>query len=60
MTGKSNLGKMSIYIPSTMIDQRPVKRLIELGRKCDRSANYLVVEAIIQYLTRSEVAGLKH
>ena len=51
---KSITDKLSIYIPQTKIEQRPVERLIDLGKKKDRSVNYLVVEAILQYLDREE------
>lgn len=34
--------------------ERPVKRLIALGEKRDRSVNYLVVEAVLQYAEREE------
>ena len=46
--------KLSIYIPQSKIDQKPVQRLIRLGDKNDRSVNYLVVEAILEYLKREE------
>lgn len=49
--------KLSIYIPQSKVDQKPVQRLIRLGDKNDRSINYLVVEAIIQYLNREEKEG---
>jgi predicted transcriptional regulator len=35
---------------------QPVERLVKLGAKLDRSVNYLVVEAILQYLDREEKA----
>jgi hypothetical protein len=54
MAQKELLDKMSIYVPQTKIDQKPVERLIKLGKKRDRSVNYLVVEAILQYLDREE------
>ncbi len=54
MAQKELLDKMSIYVPQTKIDQKPVERLIKLGEKRDRSVNYLVVEAILQYLDREE------
>jgi len=44
------LNKLSIYIPDRKLAEKPVERLIELGKKRDRSVNYLVVEAILQYL----------
>ncbi len=52
--GDRNLDKMSIYIPRTKIEKKPVERLIKLADKRDRSINYLVVEAILTYLEREE------
>jgi predicted transcriptional regulator len=57
MARKELLDKMSIYVPQSKIEQRPVERLIKLGQKQDRSVNYLVVEAILQYLDREEKRG---
>ena len=54
MAGKEVMDKLSIYIPQTKMTQRPVERLIKLGAKRDRSINYLVVEAILEYLDREE------
>ena len=54
MAKKELLDKMSIYVPQTKITKKPVERLIKLGEKRDRSVNYLVVEAILQYLDREE------
>jgi predicted transcriptional regulator len=51
---KEILDKLSIYIPQKKMEERPVERLIQLGEKRDRSINYLVVDAIIQYLQREE------
>ena len=51
---KEILDKLSIYIPQKKMNDRPVERLIELGETRDRSINYLVVDAIIQYLEREE------
>ena len=45
---------MSIYIPQRHLIRDPVRRLRELGRKKDRSINYLVMEAILEYLKREE------
>lgn len=52
---KQMLDKLSIYIPQKKMEDRPVERLIRLGEKRDRSVNYLVVEAIMQYLEREGV-----
>ena len=54
MAGKEIMDKLSIYIPQRKMDEKPVERLMRLGEKRDRSVNYLVVEAIIQYLDREE------
>ena len=54
MAGKEVMGKMSVYIPQNKMERKPVERLIKLGAKLDRSVNYLVVEAIMQYLEREE------
>ena len=54
---KQVLDKLSIYIPQKKMAEKPVERLIKLGEKRDRSVNYLVVEAIMQYLEREEEKG---
>lgn len=54
MAGKEIMDKLSIYIPQRKMDEKPVERLMRLGQKRDRSVNYLVVEAIVQYLDREE------
>ena len=54
MPKKEILDKLSIYIPQKKMEERPVERLINLGEKRDRSINYLVVDAILQYLEREE------
>ena len=54
MARKEILDKLSIYIPQKKMDENPVERLIALGKKRDRSVNYLVVEAIVQYLDTEE------
>ena len=52
MPQKTILDKLSIYIPQSKQGQNPVERLIKLGEKRDRSINYLVVEAILEYVKR--------
>ncbi|MDD5264557.1 MAG: hypothetical protein PHU43_06940 [Candidatus Bipolaricaulis sp.] len=52
MAKKELLDKISIYIPQKRVGDDLVARLIKLGSKKDRSVNYLVVEAIAQYLER--------
>jgi len=54
MGRKTTLDKLSIYIPDTKIERKPIERLIKQGEQKDRSINYLVVEAILEYLDREE------
>ena len=51
---KDIFDKLSIYIPQKKTEEKPVERLIRLGNKKDRSINYMVVEAILEYLEREE------
>ena len=57
MAAKTILDKLSIYVPQSKQEKHPVERLIKLGEKVDRSINYLVVNAIIEYLDREEKKG---
>ncbi|MFC2096024.1 hypothetical protein ACFLSW_06290 [Candidatus Bipolaricaulota bacterium] len=54
MARKELTDKLSIYIPQAKLKQKPVERLLKLGDKVDRSVNYLVVAAILEYLDREE------
>ena len=51
---KSEVTTLSIYIPKSKLDRKPIERLERLAKKADRSINYLVVEAILQYLDKEE------
>jgi predicted transcriptional regulator len=59
MAKKEILDKLSIYIPQKKMQEHPVERLIKLSEKRDRSVNYLVVDAIVQYLDRQEKESRK-
>jgi len=54
MARKQILDKLSIYIPQRRLEEKPVERLLKLGKRKDRSVNYLVVEAILEYLKRED------
>lgn len=54
MPKKELVDKLSIYVPKSKVTLQPVERLMKVGAKKDRSVNYLVVEAILQYLDREE------
>ena len=57
MARKGLSDKLSIYIPKTKLKHKLVERLIKLGERKDRSVNYLVVQAILEYLEREETNG---
>jgi len=46
---------ISLYVPEKAQKVKVIERLMKLGEKRDRSVNYLVVEAILQYLDREGV-----
>ena len=46
---------LSIYIPKSKAEHRLIERLQDLAKRKDRSMNYLIVDAILQYLDRQEV-----
>lgn len=54
MVRKSEVTTLSIYIPKSKLDRKPIERLERLAKRVDRSINYLVVEAILQYLDKAE------
>jgi len=54
MVKKMVTGKLSIYVPQSKMVQKPVERLMKISEREDRSVNYLVVEAILEYLERHE------
>lgn len=54
MVKEKSLEKLSIYIAQKKTTEKPVERLMKLGKQRDRSVNYLVVEAILQYVQREE------
>jgi len=57
MQRKEIFDKILIYIPQKKMAEKLVQHLIKLGDKRDRSVNYLVVEAVLQYLKREEAKG---
>ena len=54
MAEYSSMEKLSIYIPLRFVGQKPIERLKRLAERRDRSVNYLVVQAILEYLEREE------
>jgi len=54
MAKKEAMDKASISIPRDKVEKRLIERLVAVGGSRDRSANYLIIEAIEQYLEREE------
>jgi predicted transcriptional regulator len=48
--------KLSIYVPQEKLKEQPIQRLMKLAKEQDRSVNYLVVQAIMEFLKREEKA----
>jgi hypothetical protein len=44
----------AINVPKCFINEQPLKRLYELSQRKDRSINYLVIHAILEFLDREE------
>jgi len=50
----NRVNTLSVYVPKNKMTKRPVERLAKLAEVKERSINYLVVEAILQFLDREE------
>ncbi len=46
--------RISIYVPKEKQKEKPLERLSKLGRARDRSLNYMIVEAVMDYVRREE------
>jgi len=44
----------TLYVPHKQVKERLIERMIMVGAKKDRSFNYVLLEAIEQYLEREE------
>ena len=47
---------LSVYIPQDKLGLHPIERIQKLAERRERSVNYLVVEAILEYLELEEHA----
>ena len=52
MTKRNNV--ISAYIPQSKRDREIFERLARLAKQQDRSMNYLLVDAILEYVDREE------
>lgn len=46
--------RISIYVPKDKQKQKPLERLYALGQQRDRSLNYMIVQAVLEYVEREE------
>jgi predicted transcriptional regulator len=46
--------RISIYVPLAKQTEKPLERLVKLGQKRDRSLNYMIIAAILDYVEREE------
>ena len=51
---KTRMDKLSIRIPDRLLNDRLIERLMKIAEKRDRSANYLVILAIEEFVKREE------
>lgn len=49
--------KISIYIPQGQQEAQLIKRLGEIAKAQDRSVNYLIIKAILDFIEREERKG---
>lgn len=50
----SDFTRISIYVPKSKQSEQPLERLYQLGQKRDRSLNYMIVQAVLDYVKREE------
>lgn len=48
------MDKLSIYVPQDKRENQPLERLHKLAKARDRSVNYLVVQAVLDFVERQE------
>jgi len=49
-----NFTRISIYVPQRAQKDNPLKRLHTIAKKRDRTLNYMVIQAILDYVGREE------
>ena len=52
-----DFNRISIYVPKDKHKEKPLERLYELGKKRDRSLNYMIIQAILDFLKKEEGRG---
>lgn len=49
-----NFTRISIYVPQKNQKDNPLKRLHAIAKKHDRTLNYMVIQAILDFVNREE------
>ena len=49
-----NFTRISIYVPQKNQKDNPLKRLHAIAKKQDRTLNYMVIQAILDFVNREE------
>jgi len=52
-----NFTRISIYVPQKEQKDNPLKRLHDIAKRQDRTLNYMVIQAILEYVEREEKKG---
>lgn len=50
----AGLNKLTIYIPQDKRESEPLERLNKLAKDSNRSLNYLIVQALVEFVDREE------
>jgi len=54
MVGKKLLETATLYVPQGKVEDRLIERMIAAGAIKDRSFNYMLIQAIEEFLEREE------
>lgn len=46
--------RISIYVPKPRQADKPIERLMKLGMQRDRTLNYMMIEALLDYVNCEE------
>jgi len=60
VTEGTDFTRISIYIPKRFQSQNPLERIYKIGKKDDRSLNYMIVKAVLDYVEREERKASKN
>ena len=60
VTDGTDFTRISIYVPKRFQQKNPLERLYKLGKKDDRSINYMIVKAVTDYVEREERKASKN